>query len=116
MKKVLIVEDYDLLRVLISKLVKKIQDFEVVGEASDGVTALKIIADIKPDIVTLDLGIPNLGGIEVLEKIKATFPEIKVVVISSNDEALDNIKTMGADAHLLKPFDNKTFQSVLQGL
>lgn len=113
MKSVLIVEDYELLRILIYKVISKMKGFQIIGEAGDGIEALKIINQYKPNIVTLDMGLPHFGGTELLKEIKKRSPNTKIIIISSNEDALEDAKKIGADDFILKPFNNDSLKKVL---
>lgn len=105
MIKVLIVDDEMLIRVGIKSCIDwEANGFEVVGFAEDGKQALDIISRTKPDIVLTDIKMPNMDGIELIERIKERYPTIRVIVLSCYNE-LDFIKRamkLGADDYILK--------------
>lgn len=84
MYKILIVDDEPLVRICLKTYLdwEKL-GFVIVGEAADGVTALQMISDLHPDVVLLDIKMPKMGGVEVLEKLKNSLSEIKVIMLSS---------------------------------
>jgi len=88
----------------------------VVGEASHGLEALALVKDTKPSLVSLDLAIPRLSGIEVLKSIKSQNPETIVIVITGIDEVAihQEVIATGADAVFTKPFATKDLQSFLE--
>ena len=80
--KVLIVDDSFLMRRIIRNILEKDSSLEVVGEASDGVIALEKVAELAPDIILLDIEMPNMDGIEFLRRAKLV-TSAKVIIISS---------------------------------
>ena len=80
--KVLIVDDSFLMRRIIRNILEKDSSLEVVGEASDGVIALEKVAELSPDIILLDIEMPNMDGIEFLRRAKLV-TSAKVIIISS---------------------------------
>jgi DNA-binding NarL/FixJ family response regulator len=78
--------------------------FDVVGEALDGVQAVELLLDRRPDAVVLDIGMPRLSGLEVLSRIRHELPDTKVVLFTSlRDPALEDSPAIeGADAYLEK--------------
>jgi DNA-binding NarL/FixJ family response regulator len=102
--RVVLVDDHDLLRRGIKTMLETEGDFEVVGEASDGAEALKIVEHTLPDVVLIDVIMPTKDGIETTREIKDTFPKVEVVVLSGHDEqqfVFDAVKA-GASGYLLK--------------
>jgi DNA-binding NarL/FixJ family response regulator len=99
----LIVDDEAHVRVLIRVLLKQL-GIETVWEAPDGATALEKAAAHKPDVVLLDINLPQVGGLEVLAKLKAAHPKIPVIIVSSQSTMKTVIQTreLGAEAYVLK--------------
>ena len=104
MHKVLIVEDEDILRKAYVNIFT-IEKFDV-SEAENGEVALKKIAEIKPDIVVLDVLMPFMNGIEFLEKVNLVdkYPKTKVLVLSnlSDKDTVEQVVSLGASKHLVK--------------
>lgn len=104
--KVLVVDDSAWMRKLISEIIDTIEEMEVVGKARNGEVALKLIETIKPDLITLDLEMPMMNGLETLRELeKQERDTLKVIVISSQ---YDQMKTMealesGAEDFIRKP-------------
>lgn len=104
--KVLIVDDAAFMRVMIRDFLKDTSDFEVVGEASNGIEAVEKYKELQPDIVTLDITMPEMDGIEVLKQIIRFNPNAKVVMCSAMGQqrtVLDAIQN-GAKDFVVKPF------------
>lgn len=102
--RVVLVDDHDLLRRGMRTMLESEPDIEVVGEASDGSEALTLVESTLPDVVLIDVIMPNKDGIEATKEIKDTFPKIGVVVLSGHDERqfiFDALKA-GASGYLLK--------------
>jgi two-component system, chemotaxis family, protein-glutamate methylesterase/glutaminase len=92
---VLVVDDSAFMRKLIAELVESSGSFEVIGTASDGIEALQRIRILKPDIVTLDIEMPRLNGLQALEQIMAEMPR-PVVMLSAAGSELGNEMTLRA--------------------
>jgi len=85
--RVLVVDDSALMRKLIPRILETDTEIQVVGTAMDGAFALKKIEDLKPDVVTLDLEMPRMDGIECLRKIAKQHPPVPVIVVSTHSRA-----------------------------
>lgn len=82
---VLLVDDQALLRTGFRLVLESVEDVEVVGEASDGVVAEQMARSLRPDVVLMDVRMPNRNGIEATEAITATLPEVKVLILTTFD-------------------------------
>lgn len=86
--RVVLADDHALVRSGLRTLLERDQEFEVVGEAASGVDVLAVIERERPDVVLLDLSMPQLNGIDAAQRLHDTMPEIKVIVVSMHaDEA-----------------------------
>lgn len=110
--RVLIVDDEDLARQRLKALLAKRKDFELVDECSTGVDAVRAIAEFKPDVVLLDVQMPELDGFDVITEIGAENMPIVIFVTAFDDYAIDAFN-VGAVDYLLKPVDEKRFNSTL---
>src|SRR5262244_861779 len=101
---ILIVDDNAQLRTLMREVVAEESGLHVVGAAADGAEAMRLVQELRPDIVLLDLVMPQVSGLEVLQWIKAERPEIKVIIMTVHDEDAyrQAAEASGADAFLLK--------------
>jgi DNA-binding NarL/FixJ family response regulator len=108
---ILIVDDNAQFRVLLREIVAEEPDLHVVGEAADGAEAMRLALDLRPDILLLDLAMPQVNGLEVLRWSKAEHPEIKVIIVTvhTEDAYRQAAEASGADAFLLK----KTLVTIL---
>ena len=115
--KVLVVEDNALTRYTIKALLNKL-GHEVVAEAETGAQAVKFFSALKPDLVFLDLILPERSGVEVLEDLRAVDPAARVVVITAVDqEELDRrLSDKGVKAILRKPFSFDDFKVLMKSL
>ncbi|WP_299774491.1 response regulator transcription factor [uncultured Pseudoteredinibacter sp.] len=87
MTKVLIVEDQALVRGAIAALIQLEEGLEVVGQAEDGLQALKMIEELQPDLVLSDIEMPNMTGLELAEKLRQQFPKIRVAIMTTFSRA-----------------------------
>ena len=78
--------------------------FQVVGEASDGLEALDLIEELKPQVVIMDVRMPRMDGVEATKRIKDRWPDLAVVGFSAFDEASAEMLAAGASAYVLKDF------------
>lgn len=101
--RIVVVDDHGLFRAGLVSLLTSIPEFEIVGEAGDGREALTVIDELKPDVVLLDVNMPVMGGVEMVEAIQADdAPRILMLTISKHDEDLFGAIAAGADGYLLK--------------
>ncbi len=82
MIKILLVEDHELIRIGVKRLLQDIQEFKIVGEASTGENALQLIETLMPDVVLMDVEMPGMGGLEATRKIILQNSAIKVLALS----------------------------------
>lgn len=102
--RLMIVDDHTLFRRGLVGLLDEMPDFEVVGQASDGLQALVVLEQVNPDVVLLDLNMPRMDGIETLRQIRhRKFPtRVLMLTISQTSEDLLDAIRAGADGYLLK--------------
>ena len=114
-KRVLIVDDSSFMRQSLKAIMEKL-GYTVVGTAENGVDALAKYRDLKPDIVTLDIIMPQMGGLQGLKLLKSVDPNAVVVMVSSmadKDSVVECAKA-GAKQYLLKPFDEAKVGEVMK--
>ena len=113
--RVLIVDDAKFMRHMIKSILTDI-GYEVIGEACDGEEACTMYQELTPDVVTLDVVMPKLGGIEALKQIRSADPKAKVVMISAIDqrEPLMEALKLGAADYVVKPFEKDRVQEAMQ--
>ena len=103
-RKVLVVEDHGIVRDGIRLLLQSQPDLEVVGEASDGPSAIERAACLRPDVVLMDLGLPGLNGMEATRQIHERCPEVKVLALTvhDSDDYFFRALRAGASGYVLK--------------
>ncbi len=105
MKKVLIVDDAAFMRATLRRILEK-NGYEVIGEAENGAVGVERYKDLQPDIVTMDITMPEMGGIEALKAIKEYDSAAKVIMVSAMGQEFmvkDAIMS-GAQTFIVKPF------------
>ena len=102
--KILLVDDHQILRDGIRSILRGHQDIEVVGEASDGRTAIKLVDELKPDVVIMDISMPDVNGIDATKRIKEKHPDVKIIALSMHHDRqfLLEIFRAGASGYLIK--------------
>ena len=101
--RLVVVDDHALFRAGLVSLLTSIPEFEIVGEAGDGRQALAVVREEKPDVVLLDVNMPVMGGVEMVEALQENDrPRILMLTISKHDEDLFGAIAAGADGYLLK--------------
>ncbi len=102
--RIVIADDHAVVREGTRTLLEREEDMEVVGEASDGEEAVKVIEKNKPDVAILDISMPKLSGIEVTKRIKSRLPSTGILILTAydNDEYVFALLEAGAAGYLLK--------------
>lgn len=117
MRKVLIVDDAYFMRNLIKKALRE-AGYEVVGEAKNGAEGLQMYKNLQPDLVTMDIKMPDISGIDVTRQILSEFPKAKIIAITGNND--ENIKKemllAGAKDYLRKPFQPAFLLTKIEGM
>ncbi|MEO6858177.1 MAG: response regulator transcription factor [Solirubrobacteraceae bacterium] len=114
--KILLADDHPLIIAGIRRTIDLVDDMEVVGEARTGEELLQLIERRSPDIVLMDFRMPGLHGVEMIERIRLSWPEVKVVVLSACDDRpiIDAALLAGASAYVLKSAHTVDISSVLR--
>lgn len=105
MAKVLIVDDAAFMRMMLKDILVK-NGYEIAGEATNGIKAIEIYKVEKPDLVTMDITMPDMDGIQAVKEIKAIDPNAKIIMCSAMGQqamVMDSIKS-GAKDFIVKPF------------
>src|SRR6218665_946554 len=116
--RVVLADDHVFVRDGIKSLLENEANIEVVGEAIDGADALDVVAETKPDLLIADIRMPNLTGIEVVEKLRSENNNVKIIMLSmheSEEYVLKSIKA-GADGYLLKGSSKEEFLKALHNV
>ena len=110
----MIVDDSGFMRMMIKSVLSK-GDYEVVAEAENGVVAVDKYREVKPDLILLDITMPEMNGIDALRRIKAEFPNVKAIMVSAMGQkplVTEAIKA-GASDFVIKPFlEEKVLQTI----
>ncbi|MDT7042212.1 response regulator transcription factor [Candidatus Nitronereus thalassa] len=102
--RIILVDDHQLFRDGLHSLFEQQEGFAIVGEAKDGRNALRLVQEIRPDVLIMDASMPGMNGIEATRQIKADYPEVKVLVVSMHEDRRFVVAALeaGADGYLVK--------------
>lgn len=117
--KVLVADDHKLFRQGLISLMKTREDFvEIVGEAETGEDAVKMAEELRPDVILLDIYMPEMDGLQAAKEIRARFPEIAIVMLTSSerDGHLYEAVKLGVAGYLLKSLDANELFDLLNGV
>lgn len=118
-KRILVVDDSFYMRTIIKNMLTD-AGYDVIGEAGTAEEAIAQTGKLQPELITLDLILPDNNGTDLLQKIKGDYPDVKVVVVSAvgQELILNKAKDLGAANYITKPFDEqevlKTIKDVLK--
>ncbi|WP_395940560.1 response regulator [Bacillus salinus] len=115
MHRLVLADDHQIVRDGLKLILSSTNDYEIVGEASNGKELVKLVHETKPDIVLSDLKMPGPSVIESCINLKATFPDLKIVVLTAFDESEDIYRAVdvGIDGYLMKDTDPKQILNTL---
>lgn len=101
---VLLVEDHELYRMGLSMLLSKAEGITLCAEAADGLEGIKSARENNPDVILMDIGLPNIDGIEATQRIKDLNPDVKILIFTSRDSENDVFEAFkaGADGYIMK--------------
>jgi len=101
---VLVADDHGIVREGLRRMLEAEMGLSVAGEARDGREVLQQVEEQKPQIVVLDISMPHLGGLETLERLRNSYPEVKVILLSVHADApfIESAVALGADGYVLK--------------
>ncbi|EGG94361.1 BarA-associated response regulator UvrY [gamma proteobacterium IMCC1989] len=104
MIKIIVIDDHDLVRMGLSRILDDVDGFSVVGNGNSGEKALQLVRDLQPDVVMMDVKMPGMGGVEATKRIKLANGNVKIIAVTSCDDDLYPSKLMraGASAYLTK--------------
>jgi len=117
MKRLLIVDDAMFMRSTLKMMLRN-QGFEVVGEAQNGIEAIRQYKSLKPDIVTMDIHMPEMGGLDALGEILKMDPKAKVVMITAagDQKHVMDAMQLGAKNFIVKPFTEEKVIKVMNSI
>lgn len=113
--KILLADDHALFRDGLKRILAEASDLKVIGEVADGLELLKILSRVKPDMIMLDISMPNIRGIEAIKEIKTIHPDSKILVLTMHRdmEYLHQAIASGAHGYLLKEdADRELFSAI----
>ena len=113
---VLLVDDVTSVRKGLSTLLQLKGDLKIVGEAENGLEAVKLAEQLKPDVILMDLAMPELDGFEATRRIKANHPQIGIIVFSIHDDGdtREKARAVGADAFINKEAETQLLIEAIQ--
>ena len=102
--RIVLADDHSLFRQGLKAVLEETEEFKVVGEAGDGLELVNLLDQVDPELIILDISMPNLRGIETIPEIKKTNPEVKILVVTMHNdkEYLYQAISQGADGYFLK--------------
>lgn len=113
--KVVIVDDHSMVREGLKQLLELDGDVEVIGEACDGVECLVLLEKVLPQVLLLDINMPNMNGLEVLERLKQNNVDVKVIILTVHNEIEFLLKAVeiGIDGYLLKESNSSELKKAI---
>lgn len=102
--RLVLADDHAMVRAGTRELLEQQSDIEIVGEASNGAEAVQLAQELQPDVVVMDVRMPGMSGVEATRRIKADFPDIKVLVLTAHDddEYVFALLQAGANGYMMK--------------
>ncbi len=114
--RILLVDDQRLMREGLRTLLELENDFEIAGEAGDGQAALGAYADLKPDVVLMDIRMPIMDGVEATRRLRARWPEARIIILTTFDDDASVFEGLraGAQGYLLKDLSGQELASAVR--
>lgn len=118
MIRVLLCEDHELVRMGLSIMIDKAEDITLIGEAENGLSGVELAKQLSPDIILMDIGLPNIDGIEATRRIKEFNPQIKVLIFTSRDDSDDVFSAFksGADGYIMKGASTENIHTAIRSV
>lgn len=116
--RVLILDDYEIVRLGLRSILSREKDIHVVGAAGSGVEGLALIEEVKPDVVVVDYSLGPMSGVEVCERVTAEHPEIHVIMFSTflDDEVIQRSIQAGAKAYVYKDVEGRDLKNMIRSV
>ena len=114
--RVMVVDDHEIVRVGLKQVLELSGEFEVVGQAADGEEAVRVAAEVSPDLVLMDVIMPRKDGVEACREIMESAPDVRVVMLTASnaEDAVVESVAAGASGYLLKETDMEQLLSALR--
>lgn len=114
--KVLITDDHALFRAGVKSTLSQYPDIEFIGEAENGMQLLNLAKFLKPDVILLDIQMPIMDGIASLPEVKKMLPEVKIIMLTMNDDVsmISKLMEIGANSYLTKNSDSATIYEAIK--
>ena len=118
MIRVSLCEDHELVRMGLSIMIDKAEDITLIGEAENGLLGVELAKQLSPDIILMDIGLPNIDGIEATRRIKEFNPQIKVLIFTSRDDSDDVFSAFksGADGYIMKGASTENIHTAIRSV
>ncbi|HOP99693.1 MAG TPA: response regulator [Acetivibrio clariflavus] len=113
-----VVDDAVFMRTLLKKMIEEVEGYKVVGEGSNGYDAIELAKIYKPDIMTLDITMPDLDGIKAIEGVLKVSPQTKIIMVSAMGQqsmVIEAIK-LGAKDFVVKPFEKDRVMQAIKNV
>jgi len=116
--RVVLADDHPVVRRGIRDMLERVVDITVIGEAANGSEAIKLVNDLRPDVLLLDMELPDIKGIEVAQKLRASGQTVKILVLSAHDDPLyiRELLESGASGYLVKEEAPETIVDAVRGV
>jgi DNA-binding NarL/FixJ family response regulator len=114
--KVIIADDHTLFRTGVKTSLSFYKDIEFLGEAENGMQLLNLVKFLRPDIILLDIQMPIMDGIATLPEVKKILPEVKIIMLTMNDDVsmISRLMEIGANSYLTKNSDSETIYQAIR--
>lgn len=116
--KILIIDDHAMFREGVKRVIEMEPDFEVVGQAGTGEEGFQLVQELDPEVILMDINMPNMNGVEATEKILSIKPDAKIIILSIHDDEFYVFRTLesGARGYLLKDMDIETLAEAIRAV
>lgn len=116
--RIVLVDDHRVVREGTRQILQKETDLKVIGEAGDGEEAIRLVSELKPDVVVMDISMPRLNGIEATKRIKAMYPHIAVLILTAyeQDQYIFAALEAGAAGYLLKDIHGQELVAAIRSV
>ncbi|MEG2440483.1 MAG: response regulator transcription factor [Acetivibrio sp.] len=113
--KIIIIDDHSMIREGLKQLLELDGDIEVIGEAGDGVEGIKLLESTNPDVMLLDINMPNMNGLQVLEELKKEKRNVKILILTIHNEIeyLFKAVEIGVDGYVLKDSNSSILKTAI---